>query len=109
MPKIQYAKTPATAADFHQGPRPEWMTAPWAGRPPIELHIWRPVPPSPATLYETRAFARDTIKAAHDAGWHREAFALGDRLYEIGYQPTPEAAAAVQIAAEFLADRLARA
>ena len=61
------------------------------------------------TLYEIRTFARDTIKAAHDAGWHREAFNLGDRLYEIGYQPTPEAAARVQGCAEFLADRLAKA
>jgi hypothetical protein len=109
MARIQCIKTPATAADFDQRPRPEWMTAPWAGRPPIKLHIWRPVPPSPATLNEIRAFARDTIKAAHDAGRHREAFDLGDRLYEISYQPTPEAAAAVQSAAEFLADRLASA
>jgi hypothetical protein len=107
MATTEYIKTPATAADFDQRPRPEWMTAPWAGRPPIELHIWRPVPPSPATLYEIRAFARDTIKAAHDAGWHSEAFSLCDRLYEIGYQPTPEAAAAVQSCAEFLAARLA--
>ncbi len=60
-------------------------------------------------LYEIRAFTRDTIKAAHDAGRHCEAFSLGDRLYEIGYQPTPEAAAAVQSCAEFLAARLAAA
>jgi hypothetical protein len=109
MTTIKYAKTPATAADFDQRPRPEWATAPWAGRPPIELHVWRPVPPCPATIYEICAFARDTIKPAHDAGWHREAFNLGDRLYEIGYQPTPEAVAAVQSCAKFLADRLAKA
>jgi len=57
-------------------------------------------------LYEIRVFTRDTIKAAHDAGRHREAFGLGDRLYEIGYQPTPEAAARVQACAERLAAAL---
>lgn len=58
-------------------------------------------------LYEVRSFAHDTIKAAHDAGRHHEAFGLGDRLYEIGYQPTPEAAAKVQACAEHLAASLA--
>jgi len=58
-------------------------------------------------LYEIRDFTRDTIKAAHDAGRHHEAFGLGDRLYEIGYQPTPEAAARVQGCAERLAAALA--
>ena len=58
-------------------------------------------------LCEIRAFTRDTIKAAHDAGCHSEAFRLGDRLYEIGYQPTPEAAARVQACAERLAAALA--
>jgi hypothetical protein len=58
-------------------------------------------------LNQIRAFSAQTIAAAHDAGWHREAFRLGDKLYDIGYQPTPEAAARVLDYAQWLAACLA--
>jgi hypothetical protein len=58
-------------------------------------------------LNQIRAFSAQTIAAAHDASWHREAFLLGDKLYGIGYQPTPEAAERVLDYAQWLAARLA--
>lgn len=59
------------------------------------------------TLNQIRAFTQQTITALHDAGWHREAFGLGNDLQGIGYQPSMVDALMVLEDAERLADALA--
>lgn len=59
------------------------------------------------TVNQIRAFARETIEAAHDAGWHREAFRLSDKLHSIAYRPTDSAAEVVREYAAWLAACLA--
>jgi hypothetical protein len=59
------------------------------------------------TINEIRTFTQETITALHEAGWHDEAFSLGNDLHGIGYQPSMADALMVLDDAERLAEALA--
>jgi len=47
-----YSSRPSQPSDFDQRPRPEWMLAPWAGRPMPALSTWAsPEIPDTAALH----------------------------------------------------------
>jgi hypothetical protein len=58
-------------------------------------------------LHEIRNRVQEVITALHDRGWHSEAFALSNDLYDIGHRPLMADALMVLEDAERLEEELA--